>query len=96
MELIASMLEALRMVMYCTQLFSARCQAAQLRQAPRVGWDGSAKPVGLDAVDVDATVLHVLHKNPYSVQVVPPRRRRREQRRRVRLGICLIGVEHGS
>ena len=29
------MLEALRMVIYCTQLFSARCQAAQLRQAPR-------------------------------------------------------------
>jgi len=35
MELIASMLEALRMVIYCLQLFSARCQAAQLRQAPR-------------------------------------------------------------
>ena len=50
------MLEASqRMVIYCTQLFSARCQAAQLRQAPRAS-DAVQNPSGgLDAVE--ATVV---------------------------------------
>ena len=82
-----------------TRLCTVACSSLSLPQVlsgarRRVCCDGSAKPVGLDAVD--ANVLHVLYKNPYSVEVVPPRRRRREERRRVRLGVRFITMEHGA
>ena len=82
-----------------TRLCTVACSSLSLPQVlsgarRRVCCDGSAKPVGLDAVD--ANVLHVLYKNPYSVEVVPPRRRRREERRRVRFGVRRVGMKHGA
>ena len=46
--------------------------AKLLSCARRLGMQCKTRRTWLDAVG--ATVLHVSHKNPYSVQVVPPRR----------------------
>ena len=80
-------------------LLAAAAQQRHTRRVLRFFWQCKFKPVGrLDRglTPSTPTVLHVLHKNPYSVEVVPPRRRRREERRRVGLRVRLIGMEHGA
>ena len=88
-------------VMYCRLPFL--CSLPQLSSAPRAAfcvffWQCKTRRTITAVGSTPSTpiVLHVLHKNPYSVQVVPPRRRRREERRRVRSRVRLIGMEHGA